>query len=197
MSITRLKPNKLYLIQQIAGIPDDALLTNVLAAMQASYQGNLNTTCPTCAGVGFLSAGGLTKFPCYTCKGYLLIHTNGGEITPPVNVFEGTPSIMISNCLPCDILEAINEFSGGILPTPTLANTIISLQNGKGLDFNCSRCGATGNVSQGEVEIICPTCMGMQKTVRKYQTVDGVTSLADVSIAPPDPLPVPTNPFSR
>ncbi len=187
-NITRLKPSKLYLIQQIVGV--NALLTDVIKAMQASYAGNLNTSCPTCSATGFLTTGGI-KFPCYTCKGYLLYHTNGGSVTPPTNPFEGTPQVIIKDCLPSDIYECIVGFPSAT----TLALLITAIQGNVTvtLDFDCSRCDATGIIL---INISCPTCMGMQRTVRKYQTVDGVTSLADVSIPPPDPLPVATNPFN-
>lgn len=204
--ITRLKPNQLQLLQVLAGSPT-ALISDCIKAMQASYASNLNTSCPTCAvndnPTGFLPstvqvAGKTIKLPCTTCNGYMLHHTAQGQLTPPNNPFSPTV-ISVPALLPADLNEGLLAFPS----STTLAAMITSLQANAPttLTVDCPLCAngqnnaSTGNIIIGNVSNTCPLCVGMQKTVRAYQLVNGIPVLIVPTIAPPDPLPDPYNPF--
>jgi len=200
--ITRITPADLQQIQTQTAT--DASIADVITSLQSSkstQQAPLNTSCPTCQvngqPTGFLSAtidGTTYKVPCTTCGGVMLVHTDDGQLEPPVNPFEA--ALDVYRVLPADLNEALQAFQN----SGTLDAMITSLQGnapvGKERTKACPLC-KVGGVSTGWVTVqnkntICPLCVGQQKTVMEYELIDGKPSIYIAPYTEPqNPLPFP------
>ena len=200
ISITRLLPSDLQEVQ--VQTSSDALVSDVIASLQYNYNliqtalvpsKPLNTACPTCTnGKNGISKGFLLssfkgkdfKYPCPTCKGYLLTYTQQGLLTPPINPFRS--AIAVTRLLPADLIEALDYFPNGT----TLDIMIASLQNNFDLPplCNCAQCAnGIDNVSTGWVtfqgtKTTCPLCGGYQLTDLQWQVKNGILSIVVPSI---------------
>ena len=200
ISITRLLPSDLQEVQ--VQTSSDALVSDVIASLQYNYNliqtalvpsKPLNTACPTCTnGKNGISTGFLLssfkgkdfKYPCPTCKGYLLTNTNGGILPIPNNPFRN--AISVTRLLPADLIEALGYFPNGT----TLDIMIASLQNNFDLPplCNCAQCAnGINNVSTGWVtfqgtKTTCPLCGGYQLTDLQWQLTNGKLSIVVPSI---------------
>lgn len=205
VSITRLKPADLQEVQ--IQTTTNALISQVITSLQSNVSTEeipLNTSCPTCVvadvPTGFVNATFQTKsgtvtlrVPCPTCKGYLLYHTADGPIVPPVNPF-GDP-LVVHRLLPADLRQALIGF-----PASTRLDTmIVSLQANYDVPptYNCPKCVHTGWVTIQTKKVFCPLCVGVQKTLKQFELVDGIVQPVIPVIPVPDPPLAPplTPPF--
>jgi hypothetical protein len=180
--ITRLTPADLQEVQQQTSA--SAAISDVITALQANKsteQKPLNTLCPTCSTNGtqrgylpFIWKKRANNVLCPTCKGYALINTTGGQMTPPVNPFEKT--LRVTRLLPSDLIEAMAAFTD----STALDALITSLQENMHDDslpaaYDCPICAvdgvSTGWVTQEGNKTLCFICNGYQKTMFQIPAV--------------------------
>lgn len=198
MSITRLLPADLRQIQGQSA--DNATLANAVTALQfmvTTDAAPLNTNCPTCvvngSATGFVNLpvpnADSVKFPCPTCKGYLLYHTPGGGVTPPTNPFES--KLEVYKILPADILECIATY-----PESTTLDAAITSLQGDVITYDCPNCKVdtvvTGFITVSAQKKYCPLCNGNLKTANQYEISNGaVVNVYTVPDNPVIPNPIP------
>lgn len=200
-TITRIRPADLQQVQ--AQTTTNAAISDVIASLQSNVSTELaplNTHCPTCmvsdvsqGFVDFVFEGNTFKITCPTCKGYLLYHTSGGTVTPPTNPFGS--QLVVYRLLPADLREALNGF-----PSATTLDTMITSLQGN-FDTpptnNCPQCTHTGWITVQTQNILCPLCLGYQKTVQEYTLTNGRYVVVYPTPPIPDPpLPQPVPPVS-
>lgn len=189
--ITRLRPADLQEVQ--VQTANNAAVTDVITALQAgksTEQAPLNTLCPSCSAnnaqkgyLPFTWKGKDYHFLCTTCKGYALVYTVGGQLTPPVNPFNAP--LVVTRLLPSDLIEAMVAF-----PNSTTLDLLITSLQGNVPDgapvllYDCGLCSATGWITANKIKIICPTCAGYQKTVSAIPYVRPTNPVVKVPTSP-------------